>query len=119
MRPWDIGAVIQTFSERNFVAMQEVKKRNQILLYSLQGDESPKGEDEKESIDPATVAGYLMYSWTSLAASITKLAGSSRLVILLFCLFQTRLPQFLFCHLVNFTTTSVILQVLYCHEHSR
>lgn len=54
---------------------QEVKKRNQILLYVLK-DDFVKGEGDVEEIaDPAKVAGYLMYSWTSLAASISKLAG--------------------------------------------
>ncbi|KAG0557676.1 hypothetical protein KC19_11G148900 [Ceratodon purpureus] len=53
---------------------QEVKKRNQTVLYVLK-DDVVKGEgDVEETADPAKVAGYLMYSWTSLAASITKLA---------------------------------------------
>ncbi len=52
---------------------QEVKKRNQIVLYVLK-DDALKGVGDVE--DPAKVAGYLMYSWTSLAASITKLAGT-------------------------------------------
>lgn len=44
------------------------------MLYVLIGD-VVKGEgDTEETADPAKVAGYLMYSWTSLAASITKLA---------------------------------------------
>lgn len=47
------------------------------MLYVLIGD-VVKGEgDTEETADPAKVAGYLMYSWTSLAASITKLAGIS------------------------------------------
>lgn len=55
---------------------QEVKKRNQIILYVLK-DDRVKGEGDAEEIaDPAKLAGYLMYSWTSLAASITKLAGA-------------------------------------------
>ena len=53
-----------------------MKKRNQTVLFVLK-DDVVKGEgDVEEAADPAKVAGYLMYSWTSLAASITKLAGA-------------------------------------------
>jgi GNAT superfamily N-acetyltransferase len=55
---------------------QEVKKRNQKLLYVIQGDVvTEQKEHEEEKLDPTLIAGYLMYSWSSLAASITKLAG--------------------------------------------
>jgi len=55
---------------------QEVKKRNQKLLYVIQGDVvTEHNEHEEEKLDPTLIAGYLMYSWSSLAASITKLAG--------------------------------------------
>ncbi|KAH9567357.1 hypothetical protein CY35_03G025200 [Sphagnum magellanicum] len=54
---------------------QEVKKRNQKLLYVIQGDVvTEQKEHEEEKLDPTLIAGYLMYSWSSLAASITKLA---------------------------------------------
>jgi ribosomal protein S18 acetylase RimI-like enzyme len=54
---------------------QEVKKRNQKLLYLIQGDVvTEQKEHEEEKLDPTLIAGYLMYSWSSLAASITKLA---------------------------------------------
>jgi hypothetical protein len=58
------------------LTQQEVKKRNQKLLYLIQGDVvTEQKEHEEEKLDPTLIAGYLMYSWSSLAASITKLAG--------------------------------------------
>jgi hypothetical protein len=58
------------------LTQQEVKKRNQKLLYVIQGDVvTEQKEHEEEKLDPTLIAGYLMYSWSSLAASITKLAG--------------------------------------------
>jgi len=46
------------------------------VLYVLKDDAVKGTGDVEEIADPAKVAGYLMYSWTSLAASITKLAGT-------------------------------------------
>lgn len=52
-------------------------------MYVLK-DDAPKKEGVDENlVEPAAVAGYLMYSWTSLAASVTKLAGASIILLLL------------------------------------
>lgn len=62
---------------------QEVTKRNQALLYVLKDDALKKEGEDENLVEPAAVAGYLMYSWTSLAASVTKLAGASIIIALL------------------------------------
>lgn len=62
---------------------QEVKKRNQALFYVLKDDALKKEGEDENLVEPAAVAGYLMYSWTSLAASVTKLAGASITIALL------------------------------------
>lgn len=62
---------------------QEVTKRNQALLYVLKDDALKKEGEDEDLVEPAAVAGYLMYSWTSLAASVTKLAGASIIIALL------------------------------------
>ena len=46
------------------------------MLYVLKDDALKGVGDVEEIAAPAKVAGYLMYLWTSLAASITKLAGT-------------------------------------------
>jgi hypothetical protein len=70
-------------------SQREVKKRNQKLLYVIQGDVvTEQKEHEEEKLDPTLIAGYLMYSWSSLAASITKLAGFLPFSLSLFLQFQ-------------------------------